>query len=57
MPYVTRRKLYWDDDAEAEIFSPDSVTVHEEALEPTGLLGAQGRELFRSREPMGFRVR
>jgi len=52
--------MIWVDDLEQDCPDPPCLVVYEDdSPEPTGLLDAQGNELYRvdEREPIGFRVR
>lgn len=57
--YVTRPRSLWVDELESEVSEPPHLVVYEDGNEPqpTGLLDANGNELFRvvDREPIGFR--
>lgn len=58
--YTTKRpRARWCDEIEMDVMDPAPLTVYEPDDEPapTGLLDAQGNELFRVRErnPIGYK--
>ncbi|KKN48361.1 hypothetical protein LCGC14_0653960 [marine sediment metagenome] len=56
MRYVTRS--YWSDDLEMEILDPPRLNVFESAGPvSTGLFDSSGNELFRFKDPIGYKPR
>ena len=56
--YTTKRpRARWCDKIEMEVTDPAPVTVYEpdDEPQPTGLLDARGYELFRERNPIGYK--
>ena len=57
MAYVTRPRVYWNDDLEMDVFDPPSLTVFDdEDCVDTGLVDELDYPLYRVRDPIGFRV-
>ena len=57
MRYVTKPRALWVSDLEEDVPDPPHITVDDEGPVPTGLFDSHGNELYRMREPIGFRVR